>query len=107
MTVLQGIILGALQGVAEFLPVSSSGHLAVAQRLLGITDVPLLYSIFLHLATLLAVIIFFRTQILRLFVILYMKFMRPPAIRLHSTVTHTPKAMCTICIIIRTTIATV
>ncbi len=71
MTVLQGIILGALQGVAEFLPVSSSGHLAVAQRLLGITDVPLLYSIFLHLATLLAVIIFFRTQILRLFVILW------------------------------------
>jgi undecaprenyl-diphosphatase len=62
MTILQGIFLGFIQGVAEFLPVSSSGHLAVAQNLLGLQDVPLLFDIFLHVATLTAVILFFRRQ---------------------------------------------
>ena len=63
MNEFQGIALGALQGVAEFLPVSSSGHLKLAQKLFGLTDVPLLFDIILHLATLLAVIIFFRKKI--------------------------------------------
>ena len=63
MTVLQGFLLGILQGVAEFLPISSSGHLALAQSLFGLEDVPLLYDIFLHMATLLAVTIFFRKKI--------------------------------------------
>ena len=58
MTVLQGFLLGILQGVAEFLPISSSGHLALAQSLFGLEDVPLLYDIFLHMATLLAVTIY-------------------------------------------------
>lgn len=63
MTVLQGILLGILQGIAEFLPISSSGHLKVAQSLFGLDDVPLLFDVFLHLATLLAVVIFFRKKI--------------------------------------------
>lgn len=63
MTILQGFLLGILQGVAEFLPISSSGHLALAQSLFGLEDVPLLYDIFLHMATLLAVTIFFRKKI--------------------------------------------
>lgn len=63
MTVLQGILLGALQGVAEFLPISSSGHLQLAQALFGLNEVPLLYDVFLHLATLLAVCIFFWKKI--------------------------------------------
>ena len=63
MSVLQGIFLGMLQGVAEFLPVSSSGHLAVVQKLFNLGDVPLLFDVILHLATLLAVVIFFRVKI--------------------------------------------
>lgn len=66
MSVFQGIILGLLQGIAEFLPVSSSGHLAVAQHLFGLTEVPLLFDVFLHLATLLAVVLFFRKKIWKL-----------------------------------------
>ena len=63
MTVLQGFLLGILQGVAEFLPISSSGHLALVQSLFGLEDVPLLYDIFLHMATLLAVTIYFWPKI--------------------------------------------
>ncbi|MCH5292964.1 MAG: undecaprenyl-diphosphate phosphatase [Treponema sp.] len=63
MTVLQGICLGALQGIAEFLPISSSGHLAIAQNLFGLSETPLLFDIFLHLATLAAVCIYFRKKI--------------------------------------------
>lgn len=71
MTFLQSIALGALQGIAEFLPISSSGHLAVVQKIFGLEDVPLLYDIFLHLATLAAVIIFFRKKIAVLFGVLF------------------------------------
>lgn len=71
MTVIQGILLGILQGIAEFLPISSSGHLAVAQKLFGLNDVPLLFDIDLHLATLAAVILYFRRRIAELFIILW------------------------------------
>lgn len=63
MSILEGILLGLLQGVAEFLPISSSGHLAIAQELFDLEDVPLLFDVFLHLATLGAVILFFRKRI--------------------------------------------
>lgn len=66
MTLIQSILLGILQGIAEFLPISSSGHLAVVQNLFGLDDVPLLYDVFLHLATLLAVCIYFRKSIWKL-----------------------------------------
>ena len=68
MSVIQGIILGFLQGVAEFLPISSSGHLAVAQYLFGLDEVPLLFDIFLHLATLAAVCLYFWKKIWKLLV---------------------------------------
>ena len=70
MTVFQGILLGILQGIAEFLPISSSGHLAVAQNLFNLDDVPLLFDVFLHLATLFAVCLYFWRKIARLFCIL-------------------------------------
>ena len=70
MTVFQGILLGILQGIAEFLPISSSGHLAVAQNLFKLDDVPLLFDVFLHLATLCAVCLYFWRKIARLFCIL-------------------------------------
>ena len=63
MSVLEGILLGVLQGIAEFLPISSSGHLAIVQKLFNLEDVPLLYDVFLHLATLGAVVLFFRKRI--------------------------------------------
>ena len=63
MTVLQSFLLGVLQGVAEFLPISSSGHLSLAQSLFGLDEVPLLYDICLHISTLLAVTIYFWPKI--------------------------------------------
>ena len=60
MTVLTSVILGLIQGVAEFLPISSSGHLAIAQNLLGmqgVTDIPEFFDILLHLGTLVAVLV--------------------------------------------------
>ncbi len=83
MTIIQGILLGILQGITEFLPVSSSGHLAVAKRLFGLGDVPLLFDILLHLATLLAVVLYFRQKIGRLFAILWRWIARKDAER-HS-----------------------
>lgn len=63
MSIVEGILLGLLQGIAEFLPISSSGHLAIAQELFNLEDVPLLFDVFLHLATLGAVVLFFRKRI--------------------------------------------
>ncbi len=78
MTVLQSFLLGVLQGIAEFLPISSSGHLAVAQNLLHLSEVPILFDIFLHLATLFAVVIFFRKKIVLLFKYLFRWIARKP-----------------------------
>lgn len=78
MTTLQGLLLGALQGVAEFLPVSSSGHLALAQALFGLEEIPLLYDVLLHLATLLAVVLFFWKQIWNLILVFCRLITRKP-----------------------------
>ncbi len=66
MSIIQSVLLGILQGIAEFLPISSSGHLALVQALFNLDDVPLLYDVILHLATLLAVVIYFRVKIWKL-----------------------------------------
>jgi undecaprenyl-diphosphatase len=66
MTVTQALLLGLLQGVTEFLPVSSSGHLALAKAAFSLGDVPLLFDVSLHLATLAAVLLYFRGIIARL-----------------------------------------
>ncbi|MGH9463481.1 MAG: undecaprenyl-diphosphate phosphatase [Vicinamibacteria bacterium] len=58
------VLLGLIQGLTEFLPVSSSGHLAVAQYFLpGFSQPGLLFDIVLHLGTLLAVLVYFRQEI--------------------------------------------
>ena len=58
MSILTAILMGLIQGIAEFLPISSSGHLAVAQNLLGLdTEVPEFFDVLLHLGTLLAVFV--------------------------------------------------
>lgn len=66
MEVSDSIILGVLQGLTEFLPISSSGHLVFAERLLCQKEVPLIYDILLHVASLLAVVIFFRNKLLKI-----------------------------------------
>ena len=58
MTLLHAVLLGLIQGVAEFLPISSSGHLAIAEHLLGqagAAEIPGFFDVLLHLGTLVAV----------------------------------------------------
>ena len=67
MTIVEGILLGLVQGVTEFLPVSSSGHLALMRAVFGspvLKDYPLLFDVAVHAATILAVIIYFRREVL-------------------------------------------
>ncbi len=63
MTYLQSVFLGVLQGIAEFLPVSSSGHLVVFRNFMNLGEVPVLFDVLLHLSTLIVVIIVFRNTI--------------------------------------------
>ena len=64
MNTIQAILLGALQGATEFLPVSSSGHLVVTKELFGVSDVPVLFDVLLHVATLVAVVVVLREQVM-------------------------------------------
>lgn len=60
MSPIHSVLLGLVQGVAEFLPISSSGHLAIAEQLLGVTgasEIPGFFDVLLHLGTLVAVFI--------------------------------------------------
>lgn len=63
MTVFQAIVLAVVQGLTEFLPVSSKTHLALTSKLLGIGDIPLDLVITLHLGTLVAVLVFYRRDL--------------------------------------------
>jgi undecaprenyl-diphosphatase len=63
MTVWKAILLGILQGLTEFLPVSSSGHLVIAQHLLGLRGPELAFDLLLHLGTVLAIMVFLRREI--------------------------------------------
>lgn len=65
LTLIPALVLGVVQGVTEFLPVSSSGHLVIFQHLFGFTEPPLLFDVLLHAATLAAVVIYFRRTLLR------------------------------------------
>ena len=63
MDSISSIFLGIIQGLTEFLPVSSSGHLVVFQNILGFQEPEILLDISLHIGTLLAVCIFFRNDL--------------------------------------------
>ncbi len=66
MTVIQAFILGIVQGLTEFLPISSSGHLVLVQKLLRVEGEVVSFNIAVHLATLLAVFIVFRKDLLEI-----------------------------------------
>jgi undecaprenyl-diphosphatase len=64
----EAIVLGIIQGLTEFLPVSSSGHLALAQYFFGITEPQLFFDIMLHVGTLGAIIVVFQRDIRDIFI---------------------------------------
>ncbi len=69
MNFIQSIIMGLVQGIAEFLPISSSGHLAIMKHILHInTDTGLLFDVLLHLGTLVAIFVVFWRDIWELIV---------------------------------------
>lgn len=63
---LEALLLGLLQGVTEFLPISSSGHLVLAQHLMGWTEPAVLFDVVLHVGTLVAVVAYYRRDLRRL-----------------------------------------
>jgi len=63
MDIFNSIILGVIEGFTEFLPISSSGHLIIIPSLFQWTDHGLAFDAFLHLGTLLAVVVYFRKEI--------------------------------------------
>ncbi len=66
MTIFDAIIQGVVQGLTEFLPVSSSGHLAITQHIMGVTENNLFFNVMLHIGTLVAVVAFYYKLIWRL-----------------------------------------
>ncbi len=65
MDYLLAIFLGLVQGLTEFLPVSSSGHLVLMQKFFGISEPPIFFDTMVHLGTLLAVLLFFGRDLVR------------------------------------------
>ncbi len=66
MTVFQALVLGILQGLAEFLPISSSAHLALVPWFFGWPEAGLAFDVSLHVGTLVAVLVYFRAEWVRL-----------------------------------------
>ena len=66
MSIFEAVIQGVVQGLTEFLPVSSSGHLTITQHIFGVTESNLFFDVMLHVGTLLAVLIFYHKLIWRL-----------------------------------------
>lgn len=67
MSWIQAIFLSIIQGLTEFLPVSSSGHLVIFQKLLRLEEPPVLFDILVHVGTLGAIVFYFKEQLLVIF----------------------------------------
>jgi undecaprenyl-diphosphatase len=77
--VLQAAVLGLIQGVTEFVPISSSGHLVLAPRLLGWHDPGMAFDVAVHLGTLLALLVYFRREWVALIKGFFLSFARRPS----------------------------
>ncbi len=66
MSIIQAIILGIVQGLTEFIPISSSGHLVIIRDVLDWEDPGLFFDVILHLGTLVAILVYFRKEWMRL-----------------------------------------
>jgi undecaprenyl-diphosphatase len=66
MTLFHAILLGIIQGLTEFLPVSSTAHLTLAENLLFGRSMPLAFDVLLHVGTLLALVVYFRQDLARI-----------------------------------------
>ncbi len=66
MTVWEAIFLGIIQGLTEFLPISSSGHLVISQYILGVKEPGITFEVFVHFGTLVSIIWVFQRDIKRL-----------------------------------------
>jgi len=66
LKIIEAILLGILQGLTEFLPISSSGHLAIVQQIFGIEEADVAFDVMLHLGTLVAVLVYYRKDVLHL-----------------------------------------
>lgn len=67
MTIFQAVVSGIIQGITEFFPVSSSGHLVLLHNLFGLKQKMLAFDVFLHFGTILSVVAFFRRDITEMF----------------------------------------
>lgn len=66
MSLLESLVLGFVQGATEFLPVSSSGHLVMVQTFLGLTIEGVLFEVAVHVATLVSILVVYRSRVARL-----------------------------------------
>jgi len=66
MSYSQAIFLAIIQGLTEFLPVSSSGHLVIFQKLFNLTEPPVLFDVLVHVGTLGAILVYLRKEIVRI-----------------------------------------
>ena len=82
MSIIHAIVLGIVQGLTEFLPVSSSGHLVILQRLIGFTGPDVLFDTFLHMGTLVSVCIVFKNDLFSMGRSLVRRDMKSPEMRL-------------------------
>lgn len=102
MTVLESVLLGLVQGVAEFLPISSSGHLAIAQNLLHLeVNDGVLFDVLLHLGTLVAVVIAYWKDVAEM---IREFFCGVKDLARHSTPAHVPPARRLILLIVAATL---
>ncbi len=66
MSIFESLILGIIQGITEFIPVSSSGHLLITHEIFGSNGSTLAFDVALHVGTLLALLLFFRKDLIDL-----------------------------------------
>ena len=85
MSITQWIVLAVIQGVTEFLPISSSAHLILPSQILGWADQGLAFDVAVHVGSLLAVVIYFRRTLIALAVHFFASLLRRPHQKSHAS----------------------